>query len=85
MHRSLLFLSFAMGVSCYAGHSAHAQGYPPSYSAQPPPASSYSVPSAQASSGRMSSTAENCGTPDEPKPCPPLPRHPLQTYPANRQ
>jgi hypothetical protein len=28
---------------------------------------------------------ENCGTPDEPKPCPPLPRHPLPYYPANRQ
>ena len=28
---------------------------------------------------------ENCGTPDEPKTCPPLPRHPLPYYPANRQ
>lgn len=28
---------------------------------------------------------ENCGTPDEPKPCPPMPRVPLQYYPANRQ
>ena len=23
---------------------------------------------------------ENCGTPDEPKACPPLPRHPLKVY-----
>lgn len=27
---------------------------------------------------------ENCGTPDEFKACPPLPRHPLPYYPANR-
>ena len=25
----------------------------------------------------------NCGTPDEFKPCPPLPRVPLQSYPAD--
>jgi len=25
---------------------------------------------------------ENCGTPDEPKGCPPLPRHPLPYYPG---
>jgi len=30
------------------------------------------------------SAAENCGTPDEFKPCPPLPRHPLPYYPANK-
>ena len=37
--------------------------------------------------GRMASQqdAENCGTPDEPKSCPPLPRHPLPYYPANKQ
>ena len=29
-------------------------------------------------------TGENCGTPDEFKPCPPLPRVPLATYPANK-
>lgn len=26
--------------------------------------------------------SENCGTPDEPKPCPPMPRRALQTYPG---
>jgi hypothetical protein len=36
------------------------------------------------STGPMSGQAENCGTPDEPKPCPPMPRHPLPYYPANR-
>jgi hypothetical protein len=29
--------------------------------------------------------AENCGTPEEPKSCPPLPRHSLPNYPANKQ
>jgi hypothetical protein len=39
------------------------------------------------SSGPMSGQAggENCGTPDEPKACPPMPRHPLPYYPANKQ
>jgi len=30
------------------------------------------------------SKAENCGTPDEPKPCPPLPRNNLTEFPRNR-
>jgi hypothetical protein len=30
-------------------------------------------------------SSENCGTPDEPKPCPPMPRHPLQHYPPDKQ
>jgi hypothetical protein len=39
------------------------------------------------SPGRMASQGggENCGTPDEPKACPPLPRHPLPYYPPNKQ
>jgi hypothetical protein len=39
------------------------------------------------SAGPMASQGggENCGTPDEPKACPPLPRHPLPYYPANKQ
>jgi hypothetical protein len=27
----------------------------------------------------------NCGTPDQPKPCPRMPRRAMQDYPANRQ
>jgi hypothetical protein len=27
----------------------------------------------------------NCGTPDEPKNCPPMPRRAMNTYPPNRQ
>jgi hypothetical protein len=30
------------------------------------------------------SAQENCGTPDVYKPCPPLPRHPLENYPGPR-
>ena len=30
------------------------------------------------------SYAENCGTPDEPRACPPMPRHPLPYYPGDR-
>lgn len=29
-------------------------------------------------------SGENCGTPDEPQACPPLPRHPLPYYPGDR-
>jgi hypothetical protein len=40
-------------------------------------------PSRSTVSGQPDS--ENCGTPDEPKACPPLPRRALPTYPTNRQ
>jgi hypothetical protein len=35
-------------------------------------------------SGARPMTSENCGTPDEPKACPPLPRHNLTYYPGER-
>jgi hypothetical protein len=35
--------------------------------------------------GPQANNTDNCGTPDEPKPCPPLPRVPLKYYPANKQ
>ena len=41
------------------------------------------TPSRTAMSGQPD--PENCGTPDEPKACPPMPRRALNTYPANRQ
>lgn len=34
--------------------------------------------------GRPYYGGENCGTPDEPKGCPPLARHPLPYYPGDR-
>ena len=36
-------------------------------------------------SSSQASSSENCGTPDQFKPCPPLPRKPLQQYPANKK
>ena len=46
-------------------------------------ASGPAMPSRTAMSGQPD--PENCGTPDEPKACPPMPRRALNTYPANRQ
>jgi len=53
------------------------------------PASSKTGMSAQSSTsgtqgGAQSSAAENCGTPDEPRPCPPMPRVPFQSFPGTR-
>ena len=39
---------------------------------------------AQSGASAMMPSSENCGTPDEPKACPPLPRHPLKTYRGDR-
>jgi hypothetical protein len=76
--------------------AAHAQVYvsPPAYPPGPPPQGVYPVqppPPAPAYVGRpvpgsyaSAPDSNNCGTPDEPKPCPPLPRVALPYYPANR-
>ena len=67
--------------------------YPPSpppppppgyYQPGPPPPPPYAGGSGPYG-GNPAYSTENCGTPDEPKPCPPMPRVPLQYYPANRQ
>ena len=83
MRRLVLLLSPISLLACYL---ADAQGYaqPSSPGAQPPP------PAYQG--GRATASGwvtrpldpENCGTPDEHRPCPPKPRHPLQYFPANR-
>ncbi len=81
MRRLILLLS---PISLFACYSAYAQGYaqpPTPRAAQPPPA----YQGGQAIGGQGALNPENCGTPDEPKPCPPMPRHPLPYYPANRQ
>lgn len=66
---------------------------PPVYYPAPPPQSGYYPPPppqaayAQVPVGRPASPAldpNNCGTPDEPKACPPMPRVNLPYYPANR-
>ena len=84
----------------YYGYTgAYAQGYPypPGYYPPGPPPGSYSSPPmyrggpAPYAGGPgpyargQATSPENCGTPDQPKPCPPMPRVPLQYYPANRQ
>lgn len=53
--------------------------YPPG---PPPPPVYQSRPGPYA--GGPAYSPENCGTPDEPKPCPPMPRVPLPYYPPNR-
>jgi hypothetical protein len=83
MRRLLLFLALALFVNCYPHYPAHAQGYgnPPGYyppGAPPPP------PPHAGRQGPYAPGPENCGTPDEPKACPPMPRVPLPYYPANR-
>jgi hypothetical protein len=87
MRSFVIGLSVALGVGCYSGSLVHAQGYPPGYhpGTQMPPHATNAPPPASQYSGGSAATSENCGTPDEPKPCPPLPRHPLPYYPANRQ
>ena len=65
-----------------------AQTYPPGSTAGPGPVGGTGYPSRppppQSAVGGQPDQ-ENCGTPDQPKPCPPLPRKALQTYPANRE
>ena len=40
---------------------------------------------ATSSASNTTGQGENCGTPDQFKPCPPLPRHPLQNYPGYKE
>ena len=84
-----LFLILSLLVSCYPYATAHAQAYPPGYSppGRPPVSGGGSPPPLAGPApyaGGQASSGENCGTPDEPKPCPPMPRHPLPHYPGNR-
>ena len=80
-----------------AAPAALAQNYPLSQTYSAPPASDTDTGASgpamrgQSQSGSSHSgvptaqnSQENCGTPDEFKACPPLPRHPLPYYPANR-
>jgi hypothetical protein len=55
-------------------------GYPAGYYSGPPPGYPGPQPYYGGPGGYSS---ENCGTPEQPKACPPLPRHPLPYYPAN--
>jgi hypothetical protein len=71
------------------GTYGYAPGYQPYYQGgRPPPfqgqTAGYAAPQNNYP-GPTAYSGENCGTPDQPKPCPPLPRHPLPYFPANRQ
>ena len=69
--------------------AALAQTYPPGGAANPgPTAGTGYYPSEPSTPSRSAMNSQpdpqNCGTPDEPKACPPMPRRPLRTYPENR-
>jgi hypothetical protein len=85
MRRLLLLLSLTLLATGGLLDRADAQGYPPGYNPPgPPPPPPYGRPPPRYARGPANSP-ENCGTPDEPKPCPPMPRVPLPYYPATRQ
>jgi hypothetical protein len=66
----------AHAQSSYTG-SPSSSGYSGAYSSGP----SSTAPAARTT---MQPDPNNCGTPDEPKECGPMPRRSLQHYPANR-
>lgn len=80
MRRLLLVLSPLSLLACY---SAHAQGAAQP-SAQPPPPSYQGGRPAAGGWVTQPLNPENCGTPDQPRACPPMPRHPLPYFPKNR-
>jgi hypothetical protein len=84
MRRLLSLCSLALLASVCSYHLAHAQQYPPppGYYRPAPPPGYYPPPGPRGYAPPYA--AENCGTPDEPKPCPPMPRVPLPYYPGNR-
>jgi hypothetical protein len=83
--RLLLIVTFSLFAAWLPFSPASAQPAPPGYAPPgappPPPYAGHPGPPP----GGAATNQENCGTPDEPKPCPPLPRHPLPYYPANKQ
>jgi hypothetical protein len=94
MRRLLPLLSLCLFTAWFANLPAQAQPAPPgAYPAGPPGAYPAGPPPAPPPYARHPGPApddaatnpNNCGTPDEPKPCPPMPRHPLTHYPPNKQ
>jgi hypothetical protein len=82
MCRLILLLSPISLLACY---SASAQG-----SAQP--SAPAAANTADYQGGRTTASGwvtrpldpQNCGTPDQPRACPPMPSRPLKYFPANR-
>ena len=74
--RNLIWIAVLVGFTQVPMAHAQSQG--------PTAKGTHAVSSSGSTQGHSPSTSENCGTPDEPKSCPPLPRHPLQYYPGDR-
>ena len=79
--RYMLLLIPLVAAGCAQGYDAYGRpyGYSGSYPAY---ASGYGYTGGYYS--RPYYGSENCGTPDEPKGCPPMPRVPLNYYPGDR-
>lgn len=80
MRRLLPVLLLALCAACWVGQDASAQPRNAASSASGGGAPA----SASSSVGGGAAGRENCGTPDEFRPCPPMPRVPLREYPGNR-
>jgi hypothetical protein len=74
--RNLLWIAVLVGFTQLPTAHAQSQGATAK--------GAHAASSSGSTQGHSQSTSENCGTPDEPKACPPLPRHPLQYYPGDR-
>jgi hypothetical protein len=66
---------------------AYPQPMPPSGSMSAPPGAMNTGGSGTVVSNWTTRPPDpgNCGTPDEPRPCPPKPRNPLPYFPENRR
>ena len=77
---------YSSGFSGY-GYPTYTQGYgqppPGRYPPGQPPPPHYE-PGPGPLAGGPAYSGENCGTPDQPRSCPPLPRHPLPYFPPNK-
>jgi hypothetical protein len=82
----LKYLLLALPLVTVACTGAYGDGYVGNsyYSQYPTYAYGYGSNEGGYYYGRPYYGGENCGTPDEPKGCPPLPRHPLPYYPGDR-
>jgi hypothetical protein len=79
----LLLLTLLAGLPlCQAAVAQPPSGWVPPNA--PEPGAPLYAPNAGPSTSSEAFNTNNCGTPDEPKPCPPMPRRALPYYPANK-